>query len=614
MALKLKPWNSRLTSSFENLKIMVFFLIITLVLRSSSFFASVIDQDESLYLLMARSLLEGNPPYSMVWDNKPPGVYYLFAIALFVLGKSIVSIRILGWIAVSVSCYLLYRLGIVLADGEDSVGILAGLLFAVFSLNNGGLASNTEIFFIPFIIAAFLLHFGREPVLSRMGIRELLLRYFVIGLLIGFAFEIKQIVIFDLMALLLVLISSLWVQGHGTLRERLGRIVLVSSFLGIGFIAPFLIVSLYFLLIGQFQPYLYSNFVANTILVSGQSFSLVQPYRALKLQIRGNSLLWLCFCLSFVYLFAFSRDIGLGKRRRTLALIVWAMMALLGANFTRFYYAHYYLQLLPPLSLLSASLITRVLGLNPGLDRRRRLFLLVLVLAGPLFWTSVGPLTNSVKYVYYRYWKGLENWGDEPMQVAKHLENQVSEDDYIFVVGEPIVYFLVSARAPTKYVFSDFLVDEHFSRVAGTDPISELEKIMEKRPIYVVTRWRRQNPFFDELDSYLEEYYHLERLINDIELYRLRGDLGTGPSVVGQNLPNHEPRVQQRGIGLHDAARTNRGNRGSVRDVCPRDRAQVLLDRCAIQRLDRRCQGTGWPGQSRRSRTLRNQMKEVWGC
>jgi len=43
-------------------------------LRISTFFQSVIDWDESVYLLMSKSILDGNLPYIQVWDHKPPDI------------------------------------------------------------------------------------------------------------------------------------------------------------------------------------------------------------------------------------------------------------------------------------------------------------------------------------------------------------------------------------------------------------------------------------------------------------------------------------------------------------------------------------------------------------
>ena len=57
---------------FRPLVVFAGFLALTLWLRRFTYVLSALDWDESLYLLMARSLLEGHLPYTAIYDNKPP--------------------------------------------------------------------------------------------------------------------------------------------------------------------------------------------------------------------------------------------------------------------------------------------------------------------------------------------------------------------------------------------------------------------------------------------------------------------------------------------------------------------------------------------------------------
>ncbi len=174
-----------------------FFLFLTFFLRFSSFFQSFIEWDEGLYLLVARNLINGDPPYTTVWDNKPPGIYVLFSLALVLLGNSVVSIRILTCVTISVTCYLLYRLGKVVSKNDSSIGLLAGILYVIFSIQTDGLAGNTEIFFTPFVTFAFYLLLSDKDDFNK-STNQQTSKLFNIGLLFGIALQIKQVVIFDL--------------------------------------------------------------------------------------------------------------------------------------------------------------------------------------------------------------------------------------------------------------------------------------------------------------------------------------------------------------------------------------------------------------------------------
>src|SRR3569833_3191625 len=71
-------------------------LLPAFLLRASSFRISVIDWDESLYLLQAREWLRGGWPLVATWDMHPVGGPAMVSIALLAFGESVISVRLLG--------------------------------------------------------------------------------------------------------------------------------------------------------------------------------------------------------------------------------------------------------------------------------------------------------------------------------------------------------------------------------------------------------------------------------------------------------------------------------------------------------------------------------------
>ena len=59
--------------------IALLFFVATLVTRIPVLSRSVLDWDESLYFIMAQQWRLGHLPYTTVWDNKPLGIYAIFA-------------------------------------------------------------------------------------------------------------------------------------------------------------------------------------------------------------------------------------------------------------------------------------------------------------------------------------------------------------------------------------------------------------------------------------------------------------------------------------------------------------------------------------------------------
>src|SRR6187431_504425 len=67
---------------------------LAIILRFFTFFRSVIDHDESTYIVIADALLYGDVYFRDVIDTKPIGIFGLFALFLTVFGKSIFMIRL----------------------------------------------------------------------------------------------------------------------------------------------------------------------------------------------------------------------------------------------------------------------------------------------------------------------------------------------------------------------------------------------------------------------------------------------------------------------------------------------------------------------------------------
>src|SRR3954470_11620128 len=95
------------------------------LLRAPSFQFSVIDWDESLYLLQAREWLRGGWPLVAVWDMHPVGGPAMVSIALLAFGESLASVRLLGLLAVCATACILYVIVRILG-GPRAVGIGAG--------------------------------------------------------------------------------------------------------------------------------------------------------------------------------------------------------------------------------------------------------------------------------------------------------------------------------------------------------------------------------------------------------------------------------------------------------------------------------------------------------
>src|SRR4051812_4304408 len=137
-------------------------------------------------------------------------------------------------------------------------GVIAGFLYVVYSVLNGGDGTNTELVFTPFYLAGAVVLLG-----SQQGYR-LLLSAFVAGVLAGLALQIKYVVLFDIAAFAVVY-GVVTMRGNTWSEWR--RVIHVSFATGAGILLPTLAVVAWFAAIGKLDFFLASNIVANESLV-----------------------------------------------------------------------------------------------------------------------------------------------------------------------------------------------------------------------------------------------------------------------------------------------------------------------------------------------------------
>ncbi len=526
--------------------IVISFFILVVLLRFSSFFQSVLSWDESLYLLVAEKLLDGYPPYTEIWDNKPPGIYFLFSLALIVFGHSVASIRIIACIAITITCYFLYRIGNSIGKNGTAIGLLAGIFYALASLNNGGIASNTDIFFTPLVTIAFYLFLSQENHLDldQSSNFKQNFKLIIIGFILGIAFEIKYVVIFDFIALLLIMATIIYLKEQRI--TKYFSIIKFSFLLAIGFIFPFLIVTLWYVVNKNIDAYLFANFAANKARTVDNAFAWVIPAKAIADQIKTNLVFWVCLFSTPLYLLFFKNNLNSKERRIVTSLLVWFFIDLLCICllFRGFFYGHYFLQITPALCLIASYLITKLVFSGIRAEGNRGLvkhYFVLAVLLMILIYNQAGEhLILGTKYVYFRQVKGIENWEDAPAAIGKYIQTRIRKDDYIYVVDyEPIIYFLTQAKIPTKYAFPPFLVRRNdLPNVAGINPFQELDFIMQKKPVYLVKKADENDiyykidetkPFYAKLNKYIQKNYIIEHSIQasppsgKVNLYRFKG-------------------------------------------------------------------------------------------
>lgn len=190
------------------------------VLRLPGFFEPAWSQDAGAYANIGRALDQGGRLYSEVWDNKPPGMYWLSA-ADMAGGAGALRVQIALTAIVALSTLLVFLVARRLAT--PAVGLSTALLFAVVASvpNFTGNQLNAEIAGVLPVLAAMLLLVGRTPISARRALTA--------GVLLGFGLLFKATFAADVLAGLAVPSLVALAQGRRPGSKELTTTVLIGA-------------------------------------------------------------------------------------------------------------------------------------------------------------------------------------------------------------------------------------------------------------------------------------------------------------------------------------------------------------------------------------------------
>ncbi len=476
--------------------------------RAPSFFRSILDWDESLYFLMAEQWRAGHLPYTVIWDNKPVGIYAIFAVFQVFCGDRIAAMRIAAVAAISLTAYLVRRITLTITQ-DRGAGMLAGVAYILCSLSNDGLAANTEPFMAMFTAAAVLAALSDGPPL-RMAL--------LAGLLAGAAFMVKYVAIFEDPAILLLILSR---------HRRVQAPVLTLAVLA-GAAVPLGLTAWLYGRAGQLPLWwdasIASNFrrahkaVTQTALAAAAQLEMLRwgPFFAGGLVVLGSAVPVL------QRLKQLARD-----QQNHLFLALWLLGGCCGVAAAKSFFDHYFLQLLPVLCVAAGWLLHR-------LQRPRPVWLAAVFAVAVLALPALAAATawRDALGPVLRFQDGRPILQpDEPAQIAADLTPALAASPgaaiYVFD-DQPIIYSLAHKSPPTRFAFPSVLTTSFLAHVAGVDPVAEVARILAARPLFIIRAKQPPlgtNPLnpavYAEMQSTLAAHYRLWRGYPGSEVYIL---------------------------------------------------------------------------------------------
>jgi hypothetical protein len=480
-------------------------LALAFALRYPSLFEPRWYGDEGIFAGVATNIREGRTLYAQAWDNKPPLIFYTYAAVQATLGSSVFALHL--WATISVLATQATVIAIAVLLFGRRAALVAGVLFALTMgtpVIEGNLALTETFMILPASLGvmAFVLA-ERRPEERRI------IGYLATGALFGIAAGFKQVAVFDLAAVMVMVLAT-----HN--RPRRALLPLAA-----GFVAPQLIWSALFVADGAFTAYWYA--IAGSLGV----YAEWAPAEGPLLRLAG----YLPALMAIAWLM---RRWQHGEEITLRALpIVWLGFAFSGATSSAFPFPHYLQQAAPACALAAVS--------NPVRLERSGLSRTLLGVAGVLIVAiivgrfghelSVRKQVNPVRYytTFVRH-----QWGTMSDQdYDYHFDGKVlAVNDIVrytrkdgagrsmFAWSElPWLYAAGGYTNPSRY-YSSFLGE----LILGARP-DIMRDLAARPPVYIVVSDAAYAPF-PELDSFVDERYSLLHAQGDWRLYRLDGAPG----------------------------------------------------------------------------------------
>lgn len=503
-------------SKRDALKAFIGILLVTILTRFPYFFRADIDWDESTFFLLGQSVLDGNLPYTLWLDNKPPGLWYCFSLLIISGFQSLLGVRLIGSLWVAMTAFLNY-LCVRKFEGHQT-GLITGLaLVLLINLNEKGQAVLSEQ-------VALLPMAGSVAVLLLLADRKAL-SLFLAGFLMTMAVTIRLNLAYTLICLSGYIFVTVFWQTATPLKAKIAQFSAFSlgslCLIG-GLIVPYLWTqNLGLLYRGMIQAALsFANsqkaplvvldkqitFVIQSALLGGVSMalSLIILLTLYALVMSGYRLIKHYKSLSNEY-----------KNFYILALIYWLSIEISIIQSGNFY-GHYNIQLLLPVSLLIAPQIQALITYSsnaPKIAKRfRKLFYVGLAIVGSHIFLQYQLITTN--YIY----NGTPFYGIS-FEIADVIEQFNPAKAAVWIQTHHLAYWLTgadpiipSAVHPSS-ISKEFLLKAWYGKNAST--VKELQKILDAEPVLIIFDRERRDLLADypaaqqRLRNYIEENYQL---------------------------------------------------------------------------------------------------------
>ncbi len=470
---------------YKDAWILVILVLVFILLRMPSLVEPHWYGDEGIYQVIGKALTSGRILYQDIWDNKPPILYFIYALFN---GDQFLT-RAFSLLVGVFSVVSFYSLAKMLFEKSKSI-IIATSIYVIFlgsPIIEGNIANAENFMHLPIVLSAiFVLKFHK-------GKR---LRYlFIAGLLLSIAFMTKIVAIFEFLAFLVfIFVVHKEHLFNGKLKDLVDFAKYRKEALYIsGFLIFPIIFSLYFVVVGAFPDFL-SGVLSENIDYVGVENSFIFPM--------GILLFKAIVALVLLSILLYKRKSFSDKN---LFLYLWLIFAMFSTFFSQRPYLHYMLMLSLPFAFFVGSIFE---------TSKNRVLKIVAVLAiAIIVYMNFGIYKKNIAYyqnyiAFMLFDKKIDDYRSffdsntlRDYELARFIGSFANgKDEDVFLWSDSgQIYALSDTLPPGKYIVAYHIT---YYNNAVTYMMDQVEKT---EPKYIIQT--KESPEFRKfLPSYILKY------------------------------------------------------------------------------------------------------------
>jgi hypothetical protein len=456
-------------------------------------------RDSGVFLYIGWRILNGELPYRDVWDHKPPVVFYINALGLAIANGSRWGVWLLEFLSLSFAAFVGFTL-IRKAIGTAS-GILSTVLWLltlVFVIQGGNLTTE---YTLPLQFAALWLV---ERAMNKSGVS--FWHWFMIGLTGASAFFTKQTAIGIWLSIILFLIV------YRIRLQQIRKMIFELLFFSSGAFAVCIGWVAFFGLQGSLLEFWDAAFKFNLV-YSTSITGLLARLQPIAIGIKPLAIAGLFQFAGIGYLLGllliyFKKDVIRSWLPLLAIGLVDLPIELILISFSGRTYAHYYMTILPVLSVFAGVTFWVILSSCLFCDISHLVrCLLTIGIVAVILWTSYYDYINTI--LSFRYVNGHAS-------IVGRIQSSTSPEDKVLLWGaETSVNYFSHRVSPTRFVYQYPLYTQGY---ANEQMIIEfLDSVIRMSPKLLIDTRNPTTPIYEfpiqtnairERIRYLQCHYH----------------------------------------------------------------------------------------------------------